>query len=159
MHSQANQHTGNILNSHVSVRYFKLGGIGTSGRLPSCSGLEFNYKFGGYPSAVFDVDALGLGPLVDFGGVQGARLRFAPAAGWPPGAGADAAGGGHIACQSVPQLLGVLGVQVDLVLGAVEAEPDSAFGLAAVEVVDEEGLDLLGYDCCSVPVVPSDASA
>jgi len=47
----------------------------------------------------------------------------------------------------------MLGVQVDLVLGAVQPEPDSAFGLAAVEIIDEEGLDLLGHNCCSVPVV------
>jgi hypothetical protein len=32
----------------------------------------------------------------------------------------------------------VLGVQVDLVLGAVQPEPDGAIGLAAVEVVDVE---------------------
>jgi hypothetical protein len=36
----------------------------------------------------------------------------------------------------------MLGVQVDLVLGAVQPEPDSAFGFPAVEVIDEEGLDL-----------------
>jgi hypothetical protein len=34
----------------------------------------------------------------------------------------------------------VLGVQVDLVFGAVQPEPDSAFSLVAVEVIDEEGL-------------------
>jgi hypothetical protein len=36
----------------------------------------------------------------------------------------------------------VLGVQVDLILGAVQPEPDRAFGLAAIEVVDEQGLYL-----------------
>src|SRR5436190_1310368 len=51
-------------------------------------GFEFDYEFGGYPAAVFDVDALGLGPLADLGGVQGVRLCFASAAGWLPGAGA-----------------------------------------------------------------------
>ena len=45
--------------------------------------LEFDYEFGRYPAAVFDVDALGLGPVADFGGVQGVRLSFASAAGWP----------------------------------------------------------------------------
>jgi hypothetical protein len=106
--------------------------------LLSRRGLEFDYEFGRYPAAVFDVDALGLSPLVDFGRVQGVRLCFASAAGWPPGAGPDAAASGHIACQSFSQLLGVLGVQVDLVAGAVQPEADSAFGLAAVEVIDEE---------------------
>jgi hypothetical protein len=33
-------------------------GTGTSGILLSRRGLEFNYEFGRYPAAVFDVDAL-----------------------------------------------------------------------------------------------------
>src|SRR6185437_7349891 len=126
---------------------------GTSWALVSRRCLEFDDEFGGYPAAVFDVDALGLGPLADFGGVQGVRLRFACAAGWRPGAGADAAAGGHIACQGVSQFLCVLGVEVDLVVGAVQSEADSAFGLAAVEVIDEEGLYFLGHDGCSVRVI------
>jgi hypothetical protein len=36
------------------------------------------------------------------------------------------------------------GVQVDLIVGAVQSEADGTVGLAAIEVVDEEGLDLLG---------------
>jgi hypothetical protein len=39
----------------------------------------------------------------------------------------------------------VLGVQVDLVLGAVQPEADRTVGLAAVEVVDENSLDLMGH--------------
>jgi hypothetical protein len=39
----------------------------------------------------------------------------------------------------------VLGVQVDLILGAVQPEPDRAFSLAAIEVVDEQGLYLLSH--------------
>jgi len=39
----------------------------------------------------------------------------------------------------------VLGVQVDLILGAIQPEADSPFGLAAIEVVDEQGLYLLGH--------------
>jgi hypothetical protein len=34
----------------------------------------------------------------------------------------------------------MLGVQVDLILGAVQPEADSAFSLAAIEVVDKQGL-------------------
>jgi hypothetical protein len=34
----------------------------------------------------------------------------------------------------------MLGVEVDFVLGAVQSEADSCFSLAAVEIVDEEGL-------------------
>ena len=103
-------------------------------------GLELHYEFRRYPAAVFDVDALGLGPLADSGGVESARLRFASAAGWPPRAGADSAASSDVACQGVSQLLCVLGVQVDLVLSAIYSEPDSAIGLAAVEVIDEESL-------------------
>jgi hypothetical protein len=39
----------------------------------------------------------------------------------------------------------VPGGQVDLILGAVQPEADRALGLAAVEVVDDQGLDLLGH--------------
>jgi hypothetical protein len=39
----------------------------------------------------------------------------------------------------------VLGVQVDLILGAVQPEADGTFGGAAVEVIDEQGLDLLSH--------------
>ncbi len=43
--------------------------------------------------------------------------------------------------------LGMFGVQVDLILGAVQPEADRALSLAAVKVVDEQDLDLLGYRC------------
>jgi hypothetical protein len=48
------------------------------------------------------------------------------------------------------------GVQVDLVLGAVQPEPDRAVGLAAIEVVDEQGLYLLSHSC---PISLTDASS
>ena len=38
--------------------------------------------------------------------------------------------------EGVSQLPGVLGVQVDLVIGAVQPDTDCAVGLAAVEVVE-----------------------
>ena len=60
------------------------------------------------------------------------------------GAAADPACSIHIPGQRIPQLPGVHGVQVDLILGAVQPEADSALGGAAVEIVDEQGLDLLG---------------
>jgi hypothetical protein len=41
----------------------------------------------------------------------------------------------------------VLDVQVDLILGAVQPEADSAFSLAAIEVVYKQGLYLLGRGC------------
>ncbi len=139
-------HRSKLINNRSWASYAtsNLDETGTSWTLLSCRGLEFDYEFGWYPAAVFDVDALGLGPLADFGGIQSVRLRFASDAGWPPSAGADSAACGHIACQGVSEFLGVLAVQVDLVVGAVEAEADGTVGLAAIEVVDEEGLDLLG---------------
>jgi hypothetical protein len=89
-----------------------------------CGGLELGYQFGGYASAVFDVDALCLGPLANLGGIQPVRLGLASAWGWPPGTTADPATGTDITRKCVPQLLGVLSVQVDLVLGAVQSEVD-----------------------------------
>ena len=49
----------------------------------------------------------------------------------------------HIARQRVPQRLGVLSGQVDLILGAVQPEADSTFSLAAIQVIDEQDLYLL----------------
>jgi hypothetical protein len=43
------------------------------------------------------------------------------------------------------QLVGVLGAEVDLVFSAVEGKSDSACCLAAVEVINEKGLDPLGH--------------
>ena len=42
--------------------------------------------------------------------------------------------------QRIPQRLGVPGVRVDLILGAVQPEADSALSLAAIKVLDEQGL-------------------
>ena len=78
--------------------------------------------------------------------IPSARARRPPRAGRrvPPPAPRAAP---HVARQRIPQRLGVLGVQVDLVLGAVQPEADSAFSLAAIEVVDKQGLYLLGHGC------------
>jgi hypothetical protein len=84
--------------------------------------LKFDYQFSGYPSAVFEADALGLGPLADLGGVQPTRGRAAAAAGWAPGNASDPAGSAQVAGECIAELLGVLGVQVDLVVGAVQSE-------------------------------------
>jgi hypothetical protein len=44
----------------------------------------------------------------------------------------------------------MLGVQVDLVFRAVQSEPDRALRGAAIQVIDEQGLHLLGPGC-SIP--------
>ena len=61
------------------------------------------------------------------------------------------AGSMYIARQRLLQRLGMLGVQVDLILGAVQPEADGAFGLGAVKVVDIQDLYLLGHGC-SIPL-------
>jgi len=39
------------------------------------------------------------------------------------------------------------GVQVDLILGAVQPEADRAVSLAAIQVIDQQNLYLLGHRC------------
>ena len=68
-----------------------------------------------------------------------------------PGPAADPPGSIHITCQRIPQLLGMLGVQVDLILRAVQPEPECALGVTAVKVIDEQGLYLLSHEC-SIPL-------
>jgi len=66
-----------------------------------------------------------------------ADLRLLPRAGLralPPHPAASI----HVPRQSLSHILGVLGVQVDLILGAVQPEADGTFGGAAVEVIDEQ---------------------
>jgi hypothetical protein len=48
------------------------------------------------------------------------------------------------------------GVQIDLVLGAVQSEPDGPASVTAIEVIDEHGLDFLGH---SVSVLVADLHA
>jgi hypothetical protein len=111
---------------------------------------EFDHQFSGHPAAVFHPDALPLGPLTDLSGVQPARRSPEPAAGGPTGPATDPPPSPHIGRQRVPQLLRMLCVQVDLVLRAVQPEADHAVRGAAVQVIDEEGLHLLGHGC-SIP--------
>ena len=66
--------------------------------------------------------ALVPGPVADLGGVQ-ARGRGAPVPSRAPGAGGQPGGVG-VAGERGAKCLGMLGVQVSLVVGAVEAEPD-----------------------------------
>src|ERR1700741_3016929 len=46
----------------------------------------------------------------------------------------------------------MLCVQVDLVLGTIQCKADSALSLTAIDVIDEQGLYLLGH-VCSVSLV------
>jgi len=85
---------------------------------------EFHHQFGRHAAAVFDLDSLGFGPLADFGGVQPARRRPAPGSRWPASSAVAPPRSAHIARKRLAQLLGMLFVQVDLVLGTVQPETD-----------------------------------
>ena len=103
---------------------------------------ELHDQFGGYPAAILHFNALGLGPLAYLGGVQPARRSPARAARQPPASAADPPGSTCVAGQGIPQLLGMPGVQVDLVLRAVQAETDGSLGGTGVKVIDQQGLYL-----------------
>jgi hypothetical protein len=92
-------------------------------------GLELHDELGEYPAAVFDVDALAPGPVADLGGVQAAHAGLAAGACRAPRAGLSP-GRGDIRGQRGAQRLGVPGAEVDFVAGAVQGEPDGAFGCA-----------------------------
>jgi Protein of unknown function (DUF4242) len=109
------------------------------------SRLELHHQLGRDAAAVFDLDALGFGPLADLGGVQPARRSPPPGPCRPAGSAVGPPRGAHILRKRLAQLLGVFFVQVDLVLGAVQPETDGSLGGAAVKVIDEQGLDLLGH--------------
>jgi len=114
--------------------------------LPRGSGFELDHEFRGHPSAVLHFDALRLGPLADLGAVHPIRPRAASATGRPPGTGPCPPCRLHIARECVPQRPSMPGVQVDLILGAVQSEADGALSLAAIKVIDKHGLDLLGHN-------------
>ncbi|HYB14471.1 MAG TPA: hypothetical protein VEF71_03245 [Streptosporangiaceae bacterium] len=82
--------------------------------------LEFDHELGWYPAAVLDLNALALGSVPDPGCVQAACSGLAPAPGRALRAG-SASSRIDVAGKCGAQCLGVLGVQVDLVLGAVQA--------------------------------------
>src|SRR5689334_18556084 len=107
--------------------------------------LELHDELSGYPTAILHFNALGLGPLAYLGGVQSARRSPARGARRPPGSAAGPPSSTHVARQGIPQLLGMLGVQVDLVLRAVQAETDGSLGGTAVKIIDEQGLNLLSH--------------
>ena len=91
------------------------------------------------------LDALVAGPLPDVLGVDVGRSAPAPGPGRRPAGATDPPGGGHVPAQGRPQFLGVLGVQVDLVIGAVQPELNASLGFAPIEIVDEEGLYFLRH--------------
>ena len=86
-------------------------------------GFELHDELGGYPAAVFDVDALASGPVADFGGVRVARAGLAAGPGWALSAGRSP-GRVDIAGERAAQRLSVLAAEVDLVACAALGEPE-----------------------------------
>src|SRR5215471_11578422 len=123
---------------NYSFRHVRKGAISPTPKasqpLLSGRGLEFDHQLGWYPSTVLHLDALRLGPFADLGAVDAIGPCPAPAPGRPPRTASGPPRRPHVARQRIPQRLGVLGVQVDLILGAVQPEPDSSLSLAAIEV-------------------------
>src|SRR6516164_4388201 len=115
-------------------------------------GLEPDHQFSRHATAVLDLDALRLGPLTNLGGVDSAGRGPAPAPGRPPGRAGAPPPRVNVPGQCLPQRCGVLCVQVDLVLGTIQRKADGALGLSAIDVIDEQGLYLLGH-VCSVSLV------
>ena len=114
------------------------------------SRLEPGHQISGHPSAVLHLDALLVGPLADW-------VLSAPAAGAlrppragrraPPPAGCPARTwqqGVH-GREKVPQRLGLARRSGRSHIRCRPAETDSALSLAAIKVLDEHGLCLLGH--------------
>src|SRR5689334_3548287 len=118
-------------------------------RAPLCyfpvAALNLTTSSAGTRPRSFYVNTLGLGPLADLGGVQPGGRRPAGGASGTPGPAAGPPRGAHVGRQCLAQRLGVRGVQVDLVLGAIKAETDRPFRLGPVEVVNEHSLYLLSH--------------
>lgn len=126
-----------------------------SGLIRGLAGRDRALRSGGCPelgghvpwdaSAVFDPIAVCFGPVAYLGGAVSVRGGLAPGPGWPPDGIGDLPSRLRVAGQGVPQMGGVDRVQVNLVVGAVQAEMDCTVSFTAVKVVDEDGLYLLGH--------------
>ncbi len=110
-------------------------------------------QFSWYATAILDFDTLRLSPLTNLRGVKTAGCCPAPAPGWPPGrATTTPPCGVNISGQRFAQRLSMLRVQVNLVLRTIQRKADGPLGLAAIDVIDEQGLYLLSH-VYSVPLV------
>ena len=119
------------------------------GAVPYCpvAALNFTTRFRRHPPAVLNLNALGLGPLPDRGGVGSVGTgRLTPAPAWPPGSRARRPTRGiDVSCQCFPQRVGILSAQVDLVLRAIQPEAHGSLCVAAIEVIDKQSLYLLSH--------------
>ncbi len=108
--------------------------------------LELDDQLGRDPAAVLDLEALGFGPFADIGYVR-TRSRSSAAAptAWTPNSPADLAPDCDVRRHGLPQLLGMSGIQIDLIVDAVQTETNRSVRCAAVEVVSEYCLYLLSH--------------
>jgi hypothetical protein len=116
--------------------------------------LVLRNEVGRDPAAVLDVISVLARPVADLGGVECPVSRLSgPTCGAtsPAGGAADLARVGHVLAERRAQLVGVLGAEVDLVFSPVQRKAHRALGLAAVDVVNEEGLDLLSHLITAFP--------
>src|SRR4051794_9763317 len=94
----------------------------------------------GDTASVGHLEAVVAGPGADVGGARSGAGARPPAT--PPGGPARGADGRR---KGVAQLAGVLGVEVDLVVLAVQGEGHGLLGGGAVDVVDEDDVHLLRH--------------
>src|SRR6516162_9868743 len=113
--------------------------------IPRCRP-EPDDQLGRYPAAVLDLDTLRLGPFADLRGVQPAGRGPACGARGPTRRGATTPPCRlDVARHRLAERLGVLGVQVDLVLGTIQRKADGTLCLTTIDVIDEQGLYLLSH--------------
>ena len=111
--------------------------------------LELHDQFRRHPPAVLNLNALGLGPLPNRGGVGSVGTgRLTPASAWPPSSSAwRPASGVDVPRQRFPQRVSILSAQVDLILRAVQPEAHCGLCLTTIEVIYKQGLNLLRHAC------------
>src|SRR5215469_3794148 len=116
-------------------------------RAPLLSGglaVPFNH-IGRDPAAFLDVDALRFRPGADGGGVEASTGPATRPPALPSCRRRDLSGMLDIVSQCIVQFLAVHRAEVNLVVRAIQSKPDGALCVAAIDVVDEEGLYLLGH--------------
>src|SRR6476620_995723 len=116
------------------------GGAGGA-QCPSVSGGVCIANLAGDPSALGDLEAVGLRPLADLAGRRARRAgsrRRATSAARP-------AGVADVGCERLAKGIGVLGVQVDFVILAVETKGQGFVGIRLVDVIDQNDVDLLRH--------------
>jgi hypothetical protein len=109
----------------------------SASRSASRGRLIFHEDIDSHAAALLDVDALLTGPSANCSGVNAAGTPPAATAGRPASIAADLASTGDVSLQGLVELVVVLAAEVNLVVRTVQAESDSTFRRATINVVDE----------------------